>query len=231
MPVPAPGDRGASTGLRGAHFCDVTLEPGRETILKLKTAKAARFRLVTGRDRPVPGDKVRFFNRGSIEGLGGYPMAGLQGTVWATSNVAGEVVLDSLQTIDPDDPKSGNSVYWFYVEPSGLAPLMIGPVQSGQDLGKIAVGPFLEVRGEIRGTQAELNAFHAEWDQPLTLKHGHGKSDWDYIVSKSLKTERQDDKLVFHLTGLTPGNCTSSRFKKGGKAISHTFGERHHDRG
>ena len=59
------------------------------------------------------------------------------------------VVLDTLQKSDLKDLRLVNNVYWFFIEPPGLAPLFIGPVQAGDNLGKITIGPLLEVRGEI----------------------------------------------------------------------------------
>ena len=96
--------------------------------------------------KPVVGAKVRYFNRSKVEASAGpYPMAGLNGPVWATSNADGRVVLDMLQKVDPLDRKLGNNIYWFYVEPPGLAPLFLGPLQAGADLGDVVVGPLLEV--------------------------------------------------------------------------------------
>ena len=115
------------------------------------------------------------------------------------------VVLDMLQKADPLDRKLGNNIYWFYVEPPSLAPLFLGPLQAGADLGDIVVGPLLEARGEVRGTPEELAAFSAEWDQPEPMKRGNGEIGWYYAESKPLETKRDGDKLTFHLTGLRPG--------------------------
>ena len=153
-------------------------------------------------------------------------MDGTSGPVWATSNARGDVVLDMLQKIDPLDQRLGNNIYWFYVEPADLAPLFVGPMEAGQTLGDIKVGPLLEVRGEVPGTKEELAAFDAEWDQPEPLKGGTG-SIWYYAVSKPLETRRDGDKLRFHLTGLRPGKLRIvSRFQRGGKGISHVYSRR-----
>jgi hypothetical protein len=215
-------------GFEETRLYDVAVEPDRETSLTLKAAEPARFRLVTAKGEPVAGAKVRYFNRSKDKASAGpYPTDGLQGPVWATSNAAGEVVLDTLRKFDPQDQKLGNDVYWFYIEPPNLAPLFIGPVQAGQDLGKITVSPFLEAAGEIRGTPAELDAFAAEWDQPYAMKWNNGKSSWDYVRSQPLKIKRDGNRLTFHLVGLSPGKLRIvSRFKKGGKPISHEYAKR-----
>jgi hypothetical protein len=136
-------------------------------------------------------------------------------------------VLDTLQKFDPQDKKLGNNIYGFYVEPVGHAPLFIGPVQAGEDLGEIKVGPFLEASGEIRGTPEELAALAAEWDQPQPMKRGNGEVSWDYAESATLETQRDGDKLTFRLTGLRPGKLRIvSRFKQGGKSISHVYSRR-----
>ena len=131
-------------------------------------------------------------------------MQGVTGPVWGTSNADGDVVVDTLQKFDPIDRKLGNNIYWFYVEPGSLAPFFIGPVQAGQDLGKLTVSPLLEVRGEVRGTPAQLEAFAAEWDQPVPMKRGNGEASWVYAQSKRLETTHEGDKLTFHVTGLEP---------------------------
>jgi hypothetical protein len=136
-------------------------------------------------------------------------------------------VLDCLQKIDPAERKLGNNIYWFYVQPLSHAPLFIGPVQAGQDLGKITVEPYLEVRGEVRGTPAQLAAFAAEWDQPVAMKRSNGEVSGYYAESKPLRTQRAGNKLIFHLAGLRPGPLRIvSRFKQGGKPISHEWARR-----
>jgi hypothetical protein len=215
-------------GYEETRLYDVAVEPARETVLSLKPAEPLRFRLVTRTGEPVAGAKVRRFNRSKADaGTGPYPQDGLHGPVWATSNAAGDVVLDSLQKFDPLDRKLGNNIYWFYVEPPNLAPFFIGPVQAGADLGNLTVSPYLEVRGEVRGTPAELAAFAAEWDQPVAMKRGNGEVGWYYAESKPLQTKRAGDKLTFQLTGLHPGTLRIvSRFQRGGKPISHEYSKR-----
>ena len=154
-------------------------------------------------------------------------MQGTKGPTWGWSDKQGNVVLDTLQKFDPTDNQLGNNIYWFYIEPAGLAPLFIGPVQAGQDLGDIAVSPLLEVAGEVYGTPAELAAFAAEWDQPAPMKRGNGEVGWHYAVSKPLETQRNGDVLTFHLSGLAAGKLRIvSRFKQGGKSISHVYTRR-----
>jgi hypothetical protein len=172
--------------------------------------------------------EVRFFNRSKADAsVGPYPTSGLHGDVWAASNVKGEVVLDMLQKFDPLDKKLGNNIYWFYIEPVAQAPLFIGPVEAGENLGDVVAGPFLEARGEIRGTPAELAAFSAEWDQPEPMKRGNREIGWHYAESAKLETQVDGDKLTFHLSSLRPGKLRIvSRFKTGGKPVSHVYSRR-----
>ena len=87
--------------------------------------------------------------------------------------------------------------------------------------------PCWRSRGEVRGTPEELAAFSAEWDQPEPMKRGNGEIGWYYAESKPLETKRDGDKLTFHLTGLRPGKLrVVSRFKQGGKPISHVYSRR-----
>jgi len=217
-----------SPGFEETRFYDVAVKPDEVTVLTLSRAEPVRFRLVTRDGKPVAGAQVRYFNRSKVEASAGpYPTAGLKGPVWATSNAGGQVVLDTLQKIDPLDRKLGNNIYWFYVEPPGLAPLFLGPLQAGADLGDVVVGPLLEARGEVRGTPEELAVFSAEWDQPEPMKRGNGEIGWYYAESKRLETKRDGDKLTFHLRDLRPGKLRIvSRFKKGGKSIGHVFSRR-----
>jgi beta-lactamase regulating signal transducer with metallopeptidase domain len=215
-------------GFEETRFYDVAVKPNQVTVLTLPRAEPVRFRLVTRDGKPVVGAKVRHFNRTKMEASAGpYPTAGLNGPVWATSNAEGQVVLDMLQKADPLDRKLGNNIYWFYVDPPSLAPLFLGPLQAGEDHGNVVVGPLLEARGEVRGTPEELAAFSAEWDQPEPMKRGNGEIGWYYAESKRLETRRDGDKLTFRLRDLRPGKLRIvSRFKKGGKSISHVFSRR-----
>ena len=217
-----------SPGFEECRFLDVAVEPNEVTPLTLAPSEAVRLRLVAKDGKPVGGAAVRYFNRSKVDAkVGPYPMDGLHGAVWATSNDNGEVVLDTLQKFDPLDKKLGNNIYHFYIEPVDLAPLFIGPVQAGQDLGEIRVGSFLEARGEVRGTPQELAAFSAEWDQPEPMLRGDGKAGWHYAESKPLEVRREGGKLVFHLSHLRPGNLRIvSRFKRGGKPVSHVYSRR-----
>ena len=215
-------------GYEETRFYDVAVKAGQVTSLTLKPAEPVRFRLVTHDGKPVAGAKVRFFNRSKVlAGSGPYPTDGIHGPVWATSTAKGDVVLDMLQKIDPADPKLGNNIYWFYVEPPKLGPLFIGPVQAGANLGKISVGPLLDVYGFVYGTKEELDAFSAEWDQPEPMKSREGEAPWIYAESKQLETKKEGNNLTFHLTGLRPGKLRIvSRFQRGGAAISHTYSRR-----
>ena len=215
-------------GFEETRFYDVSVKPDGVTPLALTPAQPLRFRLVTRESEPVSMAEVRFFNRSKAEASAGpYPTSGLSGEVWATSNVKGEVVLDMLQKFDPRDKKLGNNIYWFYIVPVAEAPLIIGPVEAGENLGDIVAGPFLEAHGEIRGTPAELAAFAAEWDQPEPMKRGNGEVGWHYAESAKLETQVEGDKLTFHLSGLRPGKLRIvSRFKSGGKHVSHVYTRR-----
>ena len=217
-----------SPGYEETRFYDVAVKPDQVTVLTLPRAEPVRFRLVTRDSNPVVGAKVRYFNRSKAEAsVGPYPMSGLSGPVWATSDAHGEVVLDMLQKVDPLDRKLGNNIYWFYVEPPNLAPLFLGPLQAGAQLGDVVVGPLLEARGEVRGTPEELAAFTAEWDQPEPMKRGNGEIGWYYAESKPLETTRDGDKLTFHVAGLRPATLRIvSRFKSGGQPVSHAYSRR-----
>jgi hypothetical protein len=215
-------------GFEETRFYDVNLKGDDVTPLALKPAQPLRFRLVTRDGEPVSMAEVRFFNRSKADAsVGPYPTSGLHGDVWAASNVKGEVVLDMLQKFDPLDKKLGNNIYWFYIEPVAQAPLFIGPVEAGENLGDVVAGPFLEARGEIRGTPAELAAFSAEWDQPEPMKRGNREIGWHYAESAKLETQVDGDKLTFHLSSLRPGKLRIvSRFKTGGKPVSHVYSRR-----
>jgi hypothetical protein len=215
-------------GFEETRFLDVAVQPKEVAPLTLTPAAQTRLRLVADDGKPVGGAAVRFFNRSKFDAsTGPYPMQGLKGDVWARSDDNGDVVLDTLQKIDPLDKKLGNNIYHFYIEPIDLAPLFIGPVQAGQDLGEIRVGSLLEASGEVRGTPQELAAFSAEWDQPEPMLRGNGDVSWHYAESKPLEVRREGGKVVFHLSNLRPGKLRIvSRFKQGGKPISHVYSRR-----
>jgi hypothetical protein len=217
-------------GFEETRFYDVAVDEDRPTAtLKLTHAEPAKFRLVTADGKPVAGASVRYFVRSKVKaGAGLYPSDGTNGPVWATSNAKGEVVLDTLQKFDPADVKQmGNNMYWFFVEPTELAPRFVGPIEAGQDLGDLAIGPLLTVSGEVHGTPEELRAFQAEWDQPEPMKRGDGTIGWSYAESKPLAAKQDGDKLTFKLSGLRPGTLRIvSRFTRGSKPISHTYTRR-----
>lgn len=215
-------------GFEETRIYDVTAKPDAVTALTLTPSQPLKFRLVTDDGQPVAGAEVRYFNRSKAGASAGpYPTSGLKGPVWAKSDANGAVVLDFLQKFDPADKSLGNNIYHFYIVPKELAPLFIGPVEAGQDLGTIAVGSYLEVTGEIRGTAEELAAFSAEWDQPEPMKRGNGEVGWHYAESKELTVRRDGDRLTFALDHLRPGKLRIvSRFKRGGKPISHVYTRR-----
>jgi beta-lactamase regulating signal transducer with metallopeptidase domain len=217
-------------GYEEALFYDVQLKPNETRRLELTPAAPARFRLVSSADgKPVAGAKVRFFNKTSDNAGGGpYPMDGIRGPVWATSRADGTVVLDTLQRTDPYYAKLGAAVYFFYIEPpAGLAGRFLGGVKAGTDLGDVAVGPPLEVRGEVRGTPEELDRFAAEWDQPFEMRTANPAAAFPYAVSAKLETKRDGDKLTFHLTGLRHGKLRIvGNFGPRPHSVSHTYGRR-----
>jgi hypothetical protein len=215
-------------GFEETRIYDVTAKPDAVTALTLTPSQPLKFRLVNDNGQPVAGAEVRYFIRSKADASAGpYPTSGLKGAVWGKSDSNGNVVLDFLQKFDPADKKLGNNIYHFYIVPKDLAPVFIGPVQAGEDLGAVAVGPFLEVTGEIRGTPEELAAFSAEWDQPQPMKRGNGEIESHYAESKVLNVRRNGDHLNFALDHLRPGKFRIvSRFKSGGKSVSHVYSRR-----
>lgn len=216
-------------GYEEAVIYDVKLGPDGLKQLELTPADPTRFRLVSSAaGKPIVGAKVRYFNKTSgLASSGPFPMDGIAGPVWAISGADGVVVLDTLQRVNPHYAKLGDAVYFFYVEPLNLAPQFVGPVKAGQDLGDIAIGPFLDVRGEVRGTPEELERFSAEWDQPFKLTTDNPTATWIYAVSQRLDTISTGDRLSFHLTGLRPGALRIiSNFGPHPHSVSHTYGRR-----
>jgi hypothetical protein len=216
-------------GYEEALVYDVKLKPDEAKRIELTPAAATRLRLVSTVDgKPVAGAKVRFFNKTAGNASAGpYPMDGMEGPVWTTSTADGMVVLDSLQRTDPHSAKLGDAVYFFYIESPGLAPRFLGPVKAGKDLGDVAIGPLLEVRGEIRGTPEELKRFAAEWDQPFEMTTDNPDAAWLYAVSKGLETKAEGGKLTFRLTGLRPGKLRIiANFGPHPNSVSHTYTRR-----
>jgi Tol biopolymer transport system component len=216
-------------GYEETIFYDVTLKPDEPTSLTLVPAVPAQFRLVSSIDgSPIVGATVRYFNRSASKASGGpYPMQGIEGPIWAVSGPDGTVVLDSLQQKHPQGERLGASVYWFYVESPDKGPVFVGPVKAGDDLGDILVAPLLEVHGEVRGTKDELASFSAEWDQPAEMKTDNPDATWLYAISRELPVTRENDKLVFRLSGLRSGRFRIiSRFGQGIKPVSHTYSRR-----
>ena len=161
-------------------------------------------------------------------------MNGLEGSVWATSQADGRVMLDVLQKVVPSYAELGDAIYFFCIEAPAAADTkltpprrVIGPIKAGQNLGEIKLGPPLEVSGEIHGTPEELKRFAAEWDQPVAMTSDNPKATWDYAISRELKTTNAGDKLTFHLTGLTPGRLRFvSNFGPQPHSVSHTYTRR-----
>lgn len=229
-----------AAGFEEARIHDLVLKPGETRQIEIVPAAATRFRLVSSVDgSAVAGARVRYFNQTSAEAGGGpYPMDGITGPVWAVSQDDGGVLLDSLQKVNPQYPKLGDALYYFYVEPIDLAPRFVGPVRAGEDLGDIELGPFLEVSGEIVGTPEELERFAAEWDQPEEMTTDNPAATWLYAVSQQLEPMKLVDppnapkvaklpKRSFRLSGLRPGKLRIiANFGPRPHAASHTYGRR-----
>ncbi len=218
-------------GFEEAIFYDVKFAEGKTTVIKLKPAAPARFRLLSSIDgSPISGAKVRYFNKTSAQTtVGPYPSDGIEGPVWAISDDDGAVILNSLQKINPYYEKQGAALYYFYIEPSqaDLAPHFIGPLKAGQDLGNVKLGAFVEVSGEVHGTPQDLDRFAAEWDQPFVQKTENPDGTWLYANSQRLKTQRDGAKLTFQLTGLRPGKLRIiSNFGPRPHKTSHSYSRR-----
>jgi hypothetical protein len=215
-------------GYEEALYHDVQLKAGETKRFELTPALPARFRVVTMAGKPIAGATVRHFNKTSDKASGGpYPTSGLKGTIVATSQADGTVVLDTLQKTDPYYATLGDALYFFYVEAAGMAGQFVGGVKAGQDLGEVKLSPPLEVRGEVRGSAAELERFAAEWDQPFELKTANPTARFAYAVSEKLTTKKDGDKLTFHLTGLRPGKLRFvCNFSPPPHKVSHTYGKR-----
>ncbi len=217
-----------SPGFEETSFYDVAVQANEITSLTVPKADPVGFRLVSRAGQPVVGAKVRLFNRSKkAASVGPYPMKGLKGPVWGTSDEHGIVVLDMLQLIDPNDSKLGNNIYFFYIEPLKRAPRFLGPLEAGDQPGDLEIGPWLEARGEIRGTEEELKNFAAEWDQSEPMVRGDGTVGWYYAQSKRLETTRVGDKLTFHLKNLRPGRLRIvSNFRADTKSTRHVYSRR-----
>ncbi len=220
-------------GFEERVFADIDLKPGEVKKIELVPAAAARLRVVSAVDKkPLKGAKVRFFNKSSDQAGGGpYPMQGIEGPIWQTTQEDGVATLDVLQKVDPNYPKLGDAVYFFYVEPpdgaTGLLGRFVGPVRSGVDLGTIELSTPLEVHGEVRGTKEELDRFAAEWDQPFEQVTANPQAKFSYAVSKDLETSREGDCLHFHLKNLSPGKLRIvANFDPHPHSVSHVYTRR-----
>lgn len=215
-----------ANGFEEQTFYELELSEKMPVTLELTKAKPVTMQL-HWKGQPISGAKIRHFVRSKAKANGGpFPMKGIEGDVWATSNERGEVLLDTLQKTDPFDAKLGDNVYWFYVEPPAeFAGKFIGPITAGQDLGEIALGKPITVRGEVHGTPAELDRFVAEWDQPEAVGKAGPDKPWDYAVSQNLEVHRVGDKLTFELNGLRPGRLRFvSNFQ--GQSSGHEYAKR-----
>lgn len=215
-----------ASGFEEQTFYELELSEKTPITLELTKAKPVTMQL-HWKGQPISGAKVRHFVRSKAKANGGpFPMKGMEGEVWATSNERGEVVLDTLQKTDPFDAKLGDNVYWFYIEPpADFAGKLIGPITAGQELGAIALGKPITVRGEVHGTAAELDRFVAEWDQPEAVGKAGPDKPWDYAVSQNLEVRRVGDKLTFELKGLRPGRLRFvSNFE--GQSSGHEYAKR-----
>lgn len=216
-------------GYEEAYFNDVQFTPDETRRIELKPAAPTRFRLVSAADgTPIAGARVRHFSKSCAKASAGpYPMQGIEGRVWGVSQADGRFVLDSLQRVDPYYPDLGDAVYYLYIDSAEFAPRFLGPVRAGQELGDVTLGPFLEVRGEVRGTPEELDRFAAEWDQPFEMTNDNPVSAWLYAVSQKLETQREGDLLRFQLTGLRPGKLRIiANFGPNPHHVQHTYARR-----
>eukprot|EP00456_Euglypha_rotunda_P071582 TRINITY_DN640_c0_g1_i6.p1 TRINITY_DN640_c0_g1~~TRINITY_DN640_c0_g1_i6.p1 ORF type:complete len:1114 (-),score=275.95 TRINITY_DN640_c0_g1_i6:14006-17347(-) len=222
-------------GYEEAVFLDVKLKPNETKRFELVPVPPAKLKLVYPDGKPVVGANIRFFNKTSaLASSGPIPMDGFDGLLWTTTGDDGTAMIHSMQRVDPYYKKLGDALYFFCIQSPRSSdgkptppPRVIGPVKAGEDLGVVALGPPLEVRGEIRGTPEELERFAAEWDQPFAMRTENPDATWDYAVSKPLETKRDGDKLTFHLTGLTPGRLRIiANFGPTPHSVSHTYSRR-----
>lgn len=169
----------------------------------LQAAKPNLLRVVSARDgRPIAGAKIRFFSRNRANSNLIPFRHYFEGPVWGESDEAGRVRLTTLRAIDPvptNDP--GAASYCFHIDAPGYAPLYLGGVRAGDDLGEIKLQDALEVRGEIIRDPQNLEDVSLRIRQ-TTLAHGgaDGEGVW-----KTVELVPMDDKLNFHLTGLRAG--------------------------
>ncbi|MEM7454678.1 MAG: hypothetical protein AAF456_10040 [Planctomycetota bacterium] len=188
----------------------VVQNPGNEraNVVELENSIPATLRLIDENGTPVEGVNVRYFNH-SFENAGSdpYPVQGLEGPVYGSSDNAGNVRIDFLEhhtAGEADQP--GDKVYWFYVEPIGnLASKFIGPIKAGDDAGDVLLSNFVEIKGEIHGTPEQLQNLAAHWDQEFEMLRGDDESSWAYARSERLSFSIEGDKAVFRLTNLRPG--------------------------
>ena len=199
---------------------DVKPDPDTPVVLGQTASDPIRFRLVDPDGTPVRDAVVRLFNIGGTKtSSNAYPTKGIKGEVYGRSDSDGNVIVDHV-TSENDHASQGDRTYFFYIQPKKLAPTFIGPVEAGAALGDIAVGPLLEVSGEIHGTPEQLRNFKAEWDQPVEMRRGDGTVG-QYAVSKRLQVKREGNKAVVKLTNLRPGTLRIvSRFFGGSKSYS-----------
>lgn len=201
------------------------VRPDRHNIIELSPSLITKLRFVDVDGIPVEGVKLRQF-AWTHTGSKGYPFPskGIRGDVLGVSDAMGKVSLDSL---DGGNGKR-TKIYTFYAEPAeGLAPVFVGPVESGTSVGDVQLSPLLEVSGVIEGTREQLENFAAEWDQPTGLILDDGTVSSLYAVSVKLDVWREDDHLAFRLKNLRPGNLRIiANFDPRPHRISHTSGRR-----
>ncbi|MCY2964307.1 MAG: hypothetical protein NT069_11845, partial [Planctomycetota bacterium] len=225
-------------GYEETSLNDLTLRRDEVRQIPLKPSLPARFRLIS-QGKPIAGAVVRYFNKTCADaGSGPVPVDGIAGPVWGVSGDVGTVVLDTLQKVVPQYPDLGDALYYFYVESPELAPRFVGPIRAGEDAGDMVVGPYLEVRGEIRGTPEEIEHFAAEWDQPFEQTSDNPQATWLYAVSQRLELVPLPKipnapkappvtRRAFVLKGLSPGKLRIiANFQKRKDGVSHTYGRR-----
>ena len=220
-----------AVGYEEQRFQYIEFKPGETKKLQLKPAKQAKFQLLReSDDSPIVNAEIRRFNKSYAKTSSGpFPTKGIDGEVWATSDHEGRVELGSLEKSDPDRAELGDAVYYFYVKPAekDLAPMFVGPIRSGQNLGIFRLSEFVTLEGEVHGTKQELERFRAEWDQPFKQTNDNPKGTFLYAVSKRLKTKQENGKLTFTLQGLRKGNLRIiSCFAKRPHSVGHEYGKR-----
>jgi hypothetical protein len=213
-------------GYEETTFADVKFSRDNLTNRRLRpVVAAAKFRLVSRETgKPIAGACIRRFNRSDPRSkVPPFPSAGLSGPIWEKSNLNGEVELPYLASVYLNQNDRQPCVYWFYVEAENHAGTFVGPIKAGDNLGDVAIGRPLEVKGELRFDPAKFSRISGEWDQPLRADQGSE----NYAVSKKFDTPHRTGTVPFRLTGLRHDTLRIIvRFANGSTTFGYTFGRR-----